>query len=202
MGVAGIAAGMVSAGYINKQTTVSGHNPETGEKCSLIAGKDCVRGADVVMSNPVHHNLTMVNQSFDMNLHTGINYTVELKMLGFPFKRVTCNKGTMFSRMTSTSGMWSQWDPRQDNKSSVTVPASPPGGTSITSLFTAAACYAQKSDKTIISASMKGNFTLQVGNFSLEAHVEQAYVPVVFDQTIPNFDDGPLSMRCDDITYH
>merc|ERR1719383_1204977 len=111
--VAGIAAGMVSAGYINKQTTVSGHNPETGEKCSLIAGKDCVRGADVVMSNPVHHNLTMVNQSFDMNLHTGINYTVELKMLGFPFKRVTCNKGTMFSRMTSTSGMWSQWDPRQ-----------------------------------------------------------------------------------------
>eukprot|EP00450_Noctiluca_scintillans_P008685 CAMPEP_0194505406 /NCGR_PEP_ID=MMETSP0253-20130528/31882_1 /TAXON_ID=2966 /ORGANISM="Noctiluca scintillans" /LENGTH=51 /DNA_ID=CAMNT_0039347949 /DNA_START=34 /DNA_END=186 /DNA_ORIENTATION=- len=51
----------------------------------------------------------MVNQSFDMNLHTGINYTVELKLSGLPFKQATCNKGTMLSRMSSTSGMWSQW---------------------------------------------------------------------------------------------
>jgi len=71
-----------------------------------------------------------------------------------------------------------------------------------TTILPAAACLSQHRDLSIIPSSLRGNLTLWVDSFNISTTLEQRGVPINFAHDVPNFRVGPISMSCQDFTFH
>jgi len=69
-------------------------------------------------------------------------------------------------------------------------------------VLTAAACYYRQKDLTVIPVSIEGNYTLSVDEFNIRTNISQAMVPLNFGHGIEQFADGPLTLSCQDFTFH
>mmetsp|Transcript_14935 Transcript_14935/g.41281 ORF Transcript_14935/g.41281 Transcript_14935/m.41281 type:complete len:875 (-) Transcript_14935:68-2692(-) len=71
-----------------------------------------------------------------------------------------------------------------------------------TTLVPAAACYYRRKAMSFVPASVRGNLTFEIGSFSISSEIAQTSFPITFTDDLLKFVVGPVTMSCDDFTFH
>ena len=77
----GVGQNLITASMIEGFYSLTGHNANTGEPCSLLSNKDCLRSALMILKNPGPFPLQLKNAGFNVDWTTPSKYKVSLKLV-------------------------------------------------------------------------------------------------------------------------
>ena len=102
----GVSENVITASMIEHDYSFQGHSATTGEACSLLDNKNCLRGALMIMKNPGPFPLRLKNVGFDVDWTTPKKYKVTLSVLDIKYHYDCPFVPEKLAYMYSTKGMY------------------------------------------------------------------------------------------------